>query len=283
MSACARGRVGNHQDFSRARVQTHASEYVHSYSLLSDAFFMFKFAHFLYIHTTHVFLNRHTVHSFAEIFSFIFDSESLCSADFFSLGREWSLTSGLICESYLNEHMYGSEVHFLFCVIASLKHFVRIDPQLEIIHWISNITMHRYLQNNQTATVVYLLYEKAAFCSLSSSQIQWTLKKIICSILFATYWERCIHITGCTVDNLWLYCEGLTQTEMREWIQAVLLELGAVQGFTESTWLLWWPVRQRKGFWDAVWRCLLSPSVIHSAPKIFCKSSTLCFKDMLHP
>lgn len=73
----------------------------------SHAFFISNFARFLYIH--------------AGIFKYIRIRirKSL-------LGRflsEWSLTSSLICESYLNEHMYCSKVHFSFRVIASLKHF----------------------------------------------------------------------------------------------------------------------------------------------------------------
>lgn len=77
----------------------------------SHAFFISVFTHFFYIFT-HGFLNTS-----------VFQLESLCSADSFPFGCEWSLTSSLICESYLNEHMYGSKVHFSFCVIASLKHF----------------------------------------------------------------------------------------------------------------------------------------------------------------
>lgn len=65
-----------HPDFSR----THAGECVRSYSL------HFSCGNFISYISKHVFLNRHTVHNVAEIFSFIFDSESLGSADFFPLG-----------------------------------------------------------------------------------------------------------------------------------------------------------------------------------------------------
>ncbi len=75
----------------------------------------------------------------------------------------------------------------------------------------------------------------------------------ICSILLPTYWERCIHVTRCggqCVDNLSLYCEQTDSERARlcYWSQGDVAALG----FTESTWVLWWPVRERKGCWDSV-------------------------------
>lgn len=102
--------------FMLSRVPADASVHMGSCLLLSAAlcilvYFFFQPSLISYIFT-HGFLN-----------TFVFQLESLCLADSFPFGCKWSLTSSLICESYLNEHMYGSKVHFSFCVIASLKHF----------------------------------------------------------------------------------------------------------------------------------------------------------------
>ncbi len=105
-----------HQDF-HAFSCAGGFEYTHAFVFAavrrvvhSHAFLIPNFAHFVYIHAG--ILNL-----------LVFELESLCSAVSFLYGCEWSLTFSLICEYYLNEHMYCSKVHFSFHVIASLKHF----------------------------------------------------------------------------------------------------------------------------------------------------------------
>lgn len=91
-------------------------EYTHAFMFApvhrvvhSHAFFISVVTHSLYIH--------------AWIFKYVRVPVRKSLLGRFPFSCEWSLTSSLICESYLNEHMYSSKVHFSFCVIASLKHF----------------------------------------------------------------------------------------------------------------------------------------------------------------
>lgn len=101
----------------------------------------------------------------------------------------------------------------------------------------------------------------------------------ICSILLPTYWERCIHVTRCggqCVDNLSLYCEQTDSERARlcYWSQGDVAALG----FTQSTWVLWLPVRERERDAGILSRCLgVSPGspphrVTHAAPRILRES-----------